>query len=107
MFSRSLHLSCQYGVSITGQISQKNAAHISLKRNRTSAVWDGFYLLQHASLPAAVLQVGQQFVQRLGDVNMLVRLSIAAEGCEHQSQTQHTASSEGEDRRERGQEKGN
>lgn len=75
VFSRSLHLSYQYGVGITGQISQK--------RNRTSAVWDVFDLLQHASLPAAVLQVVQQFVQCLGDVNKLVRLSIGAEGCEH------------------------
>lgn len=77
---------------------------LKLCRRKTGAVLADGYLLQHASLPTAVLQVGQELVQYLGDMSMLVHLSTIAERREHQSQTQHTASSEGGDRG-KGQEK--
>lgn len=57
------------------------------------------YLLQHASLSAAVLQVAQQFVQSLGDVDVLLHLSTAAQSRQHQTHTQHTASTDGGDTR--------
>lgn len=53
------------------------------------------YLLHHASvLPAAVLQAGQESIQCLSDVDVLLLLSTGAQRRQRQPQTQHTAGAE-------------
>lgn len=55
---------------------------------------ESIYLLQHASLSTAVLQLVQQLVQGSPDMNLLLHPSLAAERWQHQAQAQHAASAE-------------